>query len=223
MRVRSILGIALLSTAATLLAVPSTALATLPGAPAPPADPQRTSLLPEAMKGPFASLAAACRDCRDSRAVQRPAAPFLEVRIVVSGDFTRPPSQANPNTHVLAARLASGWWLREIGIARSMHGRESEIHKSLYEHRFETADVLPGGGAEVLIETRETIHGEEAAQVDNHRLHVCGVGASGRPSCTVLHTYHFTGSSAGLWDTPAVFRKDGTIVLADRRHVIAFP
>lgn len=188
-------------------------------------------LLGEPMQGPFATPDAVCKRCRDALTVARPAAPFLEARILVSGDPKRRPSRSNPNRHYIAARLPSGWWLREIGSDTTMCG-VGEISVMVFEHRLETADLLPGGGAEILVETDQTtLDGERNAQVDDRRLHVCGVGTSGGPSCTLLHTYHFTGGAAESWDTPVTFRKDGVVVQRgqagatdfERKHVVRFP
>ena len=190
-----------------------------------------TPLVGEPMQGPFATVEAACKRCRDSRTVARPAAPFLEARILVSGDLKQRPSRSNPNRHYVAARLQSGWYLREIGSDTTMCG-EGEISVMVFEDRLETTNLLPGGGAQILVEASQTTRdGERNSQVDDRRLHLCGVGASGRPSCTSLHTYHFTGRAAESWDTPVTFRKNGVVVQAgqagateiERKHVVRFP
>jgi len=192
----------------------------------------------EAMRGPFAKLSAACADCSASmtaperRVVPKPAAPFLEVRVIVSGDLKEKPSYSTPRRHYLAARLASGWWLHEIGYAAAATGR-NESTRMVSEQRLETADVLPGGGAEILVETKETTHsgGRVRSQIDDRHLHICGVGTSGRPSCTEVHTYRFVGHMADSWDTTVSFLKDGTVVQAgeagsshfERIYVVRFP
>jgi len=176
-----------------------------------------TPLLAEPMKGPFASLGAACPDCRSTRSIEKPSAPYLEVRILMSGDPTKPPSLSESSTHHLAVRLASGWWLHALGTEHTICGGSSETHFSVSEGDVRIADVLPARGAELLVEMRETAHNYETSrQIDDRRLHVCGVGASGRPSCTELHTYHFPGSAADGWDMTVSFRRDGTMVQAGR-------
>jgi len=194
--------------------------------------PVRTPLRAEAMKGPFASLPAACPDCRSTQSVTKPAAPYLDVRILVSGDPTQPPSLSNSSTHHLAARLASGWWLHEIGTEHTICGGDSQTHFSVSEGAVRTADVLPARGAELLVETRQTARNDEARrQIDDRRLHICGIGATGRPSCTELHTYHFPGSAAAGWDMTVSFWRDGTMVEAgrdggldaERLYQVAFP
>jgi len=185
------------------------------------------------MEGPFASLDAACAGCREMKAVDKPAAPFLDVRVVVSGRPDRPGTRDEPHVHFLAVRLPSGWWRREVGTETAHDGS----YVSVYENRVETADVLPGGGAEVLVETRNETRGNLPPEMDGRpvhfdrgTLHLCGVGRSGQPSCTWVETYRFAGSASGMWDGRVTFRRDGTIVSAnkarsepERRYVVRFP
>jgi hypothetical protein len=175
-----------------------------------PAKPEPIRFMGEQMKGPFASLTAACARCHVERTVDRPAAPFLDVRVVVSDDVVELPT--HPNLRYLAVRLPSGWWLREIG-GSTAPTANSEFRTLQYEQRVDTADVLAGGGAEVLVETEQTLTSWDRDDEDHERrMHICGVGPSGRPSCFSLHTAHHPASAAS-WERPATFRKDGVLFL----------
>lgn len=208
----------IIAVSGTAAAVALTALVPLLAGGAAPARRRATTpLLAEAMKGPFASLDAACPDCRSTQSVKKPAAPYLDVRILVSGDPTQPPSLSNSSAHHLAARLASGWWLYKIGTEHTICGGDSQTYFSVSEGAVRIADVLPARGAELLVETRQTAQNYEARrQIDDRHLHICGIGATGRPSCTELHTYHFPGSAADGWDMTVSFWRDGTLIQAGR-------
>ena len=210
-------------TASASLVVMASALAAPAGWAAAPAKREPVRFLGEAMKGPFATLSEACARCHVQQTVEKPAPPFLEVKIVVSDEILERPW--HPNLHYLAARLPSGWWMHEIG-GSTAPTANSELTTWMTEQRVETTDVLRARGAEILVETHETHDTwEHKGATYDQRLHICGVGRSGRPSCFDVHTDHSDRSAP--WHRPATFRKDRTLVLGSEPDedvcVVRFP
>ncbi|HLK88710.1 MAG TPA: hypothetical protein VKZ18_02385 [Polyangia bacterium] len=166
--------------------------------------------------GPFPTLEAACPGCVERASLRAPPAPWLEVRVSAQGDFKRPPSRENAVHHYLVVRLPSGWWRQEVG-------RDVDFEGALttsWPRPPEARDVLPGTGAELLIEVEQqtrvpTADGEGWSQTDRRTLHLCGVGPSGAPSCTEVETYRFAGGlRAEARDTPVTFNKQSEIVVS---------
>ena len=183
--------------------------------------------------GPFATMEAACPGCGARDAIRKPPAPWLEVRVLMEGDLSRPPSRDNVMHHYLAVRLPSGWWRQEIGRDIDFEGAIT----TSFPRSPQARDVLPGTGAELTIEVGQTTlvpseDGTQASQTDRRTLHICGVGPSGAPSCTAVETYLFAGGASGSRDTPASFSKAGEVVVAGkidglpanpRRYRVDFP
>jgi hypothetical protein len=198
-------------------ALPAAALLLLPlvasGTPAP--DP----LAAQPMRGPFKRIRDFCKDCRsegEHLRVKKPPAPFLDIRVVASGDPKARPTPSNQRRHYLAVRLDSGWWLHDLGFSGVICGGESQSWVSLHPLTLEARDVIPGGAPEILLTTDEGVMGD-GVQIDDRRLHVCGVGVGpgSVPACATLLHYRFTGSAQGSWDLAVDFEKDGTLTLKD--------
>jgi hypothetical protein len=191
------------------------------------------SLATTRCSGPFPTPEAACPRCATRTILHMPPAPWLEVRVLIEGNFKELPSRENVVHHVLALRLRSGWWTREIG---RDFGYEESTTTSLPRSP-EVRDVLPGRGAELTIEVDQRTlapgsDGEARHQIDTRTLHICGLGPSGAPSCTEVETYRFAGSAQGSRDTPVTFSKHGEVVVSGeagglpikpRRYRVTFP
>lgn len=190
----------------------------------------------EKLAGPFASIAAYCKQLRrddpdepcdggenpfaDTKLPKAP--PWKAVRVFVAG---------YEEACNLAVQTDAGWWVAEgFAECKLMGGRWD---RDVEPQDGELADVLPGGAPELLLRwgTQESYNDSdpesETMTIDfqsRKLLYVCGIGASKAPSClgpVVTELTHSTASDPPSkrdppeksWKVDATFA-GGVLVLA---------
>jgi tetratricopeptide (TPR) repeat protein len=108
---------------------------------------------------------------------------LLEAAFVLTNDEV-----SDLTYHHLALRTAAGWFVGP-SLALDGDGGAGNVHFALGELTFETLELVPGGGDELMVRVEEsftdldmgvdTLHDETS-----ERRVACGIGRSGTPSCT---------------------------------------
>ncbi len=184
-------------------------------------------LKPVPLAGPFPSLAAFCDSLPDEAdhdraacpnvedtpngVVEDPEAPWLEARYF---------RDADQMTCHLAVRVAAGWFADRDGFY--CHDNFSELE----QEEFALADLVPGGAKELVLKValsryqRDDVELEDdsggkftgratVCQGRDEETTVCGVGASGRPTCFSMQSAEAKGCSGAdaewTWQLAAAF------------------
>jgi hypothetical protein len=85
----------------------------------------------------------------------------------------------------LAVQYDGKWFVHRIG--HISHPSSNDAKQTYKVRSITVKDVVPGGAPELLVEVSELDHqgigGSVESRATRERLHVCGIGASGAPSC----------------------------------------
>jgi hypothetical protein len=124
------------------------------------------------LEGPTARLDDFCYRCK-TLSTLKARAPFTAARLVASAASDSPMDQTD---YYLALETGAGWFYRYLGTSGTACGFDKPVSLWFSVPALKQRDVLPGGGAEMLLVYDAA---KDAAQVE-----LCGLGASGVPSCT---------------------------------------
>lgn len=151
------------------------------GQDAEPAPPPDTFVAAEASAGPAGTLEAACAS-EDMKCTKRKLkTPKLVAPYTGLGLIER--KGANTREHFLGVQTDKGWYLFELLSCGTAYDGTGSLKLSSVK----VADVVPGGAPEVVVTGTRKTSNESSSYTrygaTEELLWVCGVGASGAPTC----------------------------------------
>ena len=174
--------------------------------------------------GPFPSALEACRagladsDCEARRTVAEAAAqkPYLSIEVIAAPDFSE------KATHYgLLLQLEAGWFLVDLGTEGIVKEEEfgydgyppsSFDSRESYElPTIQVTDVLPGGSPEIVLCYANPSGPFRDKIPEGRQLHVCGLGASGKPACAG-YLFLTTESRKPVADVKELFGPHGEVL-----------
>jgi tetratricopeptide (TPR) repeat protein len=144
-----------------------------------------------------------------ARSLERPPAPFLEVRVFASGTAMFPGDESSEigfgeASYHLAVRTDRGWFVWQ-DLASTYNPGAFGIWGEMRTDALELRDLVPGGAPEVVVRytsslVDQNMAGAEVSFESTSYVLVCGIGSSG-PSCVgPVATSHENGVDYTLWE-----------------------